>query len=112
MIFGPLGAGGGTGGVKMASGPMTSPTSIAIGFKPKIVFIDRIGLASSGLVESRGRKILIKPQDSDTITIDGVINMMPVTCTITFTDEGVTITNGRLEYGSDSNNYRSWFAIG
>lgn len=97
----------------MKSGPMTSPTSIAIGFKPKAVFISRIGFAPSGIVESTGaRTILIKPQDSDTITFDGAINMMPTTCTITFTDEGITLTNGQLDYVSGSNSYISWFAIG
>ena len=98
--------------MKVAFGPMTSPTSIAIGFKPKAVFISRIGFAS-GIVESTGaRTILIKPQDSDTITVDGVINMAPATCTITFTDEGITLTNGQLDYVSGSNSYVSWFAIG
>ena len=92
----------------MASGPMTTRTSIAIGFKPKIVFISAIYSPSSFVQDYGSTVILIKPEDSDTITLQGDRQ----TTQIMFSDTGITVKGGYLSSTNTEERHTSWFAIG
>ena len=52
--------------------------------------------------------ILIKPEDSDTITLKGGTQ----TTRIMFSDTGITVKSGHLSYINTQEQHTSWFAIG
>lgn len=106
MIFGPLGAGGGTGGLRVARGRSTSNTQIQVGFKPTVVMISVCDAETNSVVKDG--IVFVRPIESDSYSFQYSSPWGTQTGTVTFTDDGLQLSSLSLP----SVGFYYWFAIG